>query len=174
MALAAGVLVFACSEQAVPTEPIELPSQVVEGFVLHENASGERLYTLEAETAYVYDPEERVEVLRPNVRFYDAKGEVHATLVAERGSILSRTEDLVARGSVVVRTADSTVLRTDSLVWRNPVRLVRTDAWVEIETPKGRVEGQGLVSDAGLTRIEILSEVTGTSDYEFVPKPDSE
>lgn len=144
-----------------------MPSQVVEGFTLHESASGERLYTLEAETAYVFENESRVEVARPRVTFYDEEGEVHAVLVARHGTISSKTSDLVARSEVLVETRDSTFLRTDSLSWNNNTRLVRTDAPVEIETPKGRVVGQGLVSDAGLERIRILSAVEGTSEYQF-------
>lgn len=163
----AGVCV--CSEPGAAPQQVELPSQVVEGFVLHENSSGERLYTLEAETAYVYEAEERVDVRHPYVRFYDHRGEVSAALVSDHGVIHSKTEDLVAQGSVVVRTTDSTKLATDSLAWSNRARLVRTDSWVSVTTPTGHIEGQGLVADAGLTRIEIQSEVRGTSSYRFTP-----
>jgi LPS export ABC transporter protein LptC len=135
--------------------------------VLNETSSGERLYSLEAETAYVYENEQRIEVVMPKVFFYDANARVHATLVADRGMIYSKTSDLVAHGHVNVLTADSTKLWTDSLSWNNRTRLVKTDAPVEIVTPNGRVSGIGLVSDAGLTKIEIQSEVQGTSNYQF-------
>ena len=36
------------------------------------------------------------------------------------------------------------------------------------------IEGTGLISDAALSRIEILSEVSGTSEYRFEPLRDSE
>ncbi|MBM3332419.1 LPS export ABC transporter periplasmic protein LptC, partial [candidate division WOR-3 bacterium] len=143
------------------------PNQEVDAFTLHESSSGKRLYTLEAQRAYVYDPASRVDVSDLRVLFYDEVGGVNSTLVAEEGSIYSKNEDLVARGQVVVRTSDSTVLKTDSLAWSNQRRLVRTDADLVIETPRGRVEGKGLVSDAGLTKIDILSPVQGTSDYDF-------
>ncbi len=170
--LVAGVV--GCREDQPASSPTALPSQVVEGFVLHESSSGERLYSLEAETAYVFEAEERIDVSGPRVRFYDEEGLVHATLVADRGLILSRTNDLVALGNVLVETADSTKLTTDSLCWNNSTRIVRTDAHVEIETPNGRIAGKGLISDAALSRIEILSEVEGTSDYEFGTSPDSQ
>ena len=80
----------------------------------------------------------------------------------------------LARGNVLVETVDSTKLQTDSLTWNNREQLVRTDAHVQIQTPKGKVEGIGLVSDAGLEKIEILSEVTGQSEYRFRPAGDSE
>jgi LPS export ABC transporter protein LptC len=163
-----------CAEERAEVGTEVLPSQVVEEFVLNESSSGARLYTLEADTAYVYDEEMRVDVFTPRVTFYDQDGEVHAVLDADRGAIFSETDDLVAWGNVLVETVDSTRLRTDSLTWNNRERLVRTDAHVEIDTPKGKVEGMGLVSDAGLERIEILSEVTGQSAYRFRPERDSE
>lgn len=164
------VLVFlaaGCRNGNPRSDSASLPSQVVEGFVLHESSRGERLYTLEAETAYVYEAEERVEVVLPRTSFYDSQAQVHAVLVADRGMIYSKTNDLIAHGHVNVVTADSTKLWTDSLCWNNGARLVKTDAPVEIETPKGRVRGIGLVSDAGLSKIEIQSEVEGTSEYDF-------
>ncbi len=169
------VLLFGgCGEEQAEVGSEVLPSQIVEGFVLNESSSGARLYTLEAETAYVYDEEMRVDVFLPRVTFYDQDGAVHATLDADRGAIFSETDDLVARGNVLVETVDSTRLRTDSLTWNNREQLVRTDARVEIKTPKGKVEGIGLVSDAGLEKIEVLSEVTGQSEYRFRPEGDSE
>lgn len=166
--LVAGLLaVVACKDRSGPGTVETLPSQVIEGFVLNESSTGKRLYTLDAAKALVFDQEQRVEVTTPRVTFYDEAGSIHSVLVADRGTIDSRTEDLVARGNVSVRTADSTVLLTDSLYWSNTQRMVRTDADVEVQTPKGKVLGKGLVSDAGLNNIEILSEVTGTSDYDF-------
>lgn len=172
-ALGALLLVAGCPSDEPVADTGSLPDQVVEGFTMHESSSGERLYTLRADTAYVYDADARVEVVEPQVTFYDTSGTVHAVLTARRGEILSHSSDLVARGEVAVETGDSTFLQTDSLSWNNTTREVRTDAAVAIRTPKGAVVGQGLVSDAGLTRIRILSEVTGRAEYEFQAGPDS-
>ena len=158
---------LACEDRPVCGPNPVLPNQVVEAFTLHESSSGKRLYTLEAQRAYVYDPAQRVDVTGLRVLFYDEVGGVSSTLVADEGSIYSKNEDLVARGHVIVRTSDSTMLATDSLAWSNQRRVVRTDAALVIETPKGRIEGRGLVSDAGLTKIDVLSPVQGTSDYDF-------
>jgi LPS export ABC transporter protein LptC len=165
--LLAGCVVLACHDKPVCGPNPVPPNQVVEAFTLHESSSGRRLYTLEAQKGYVYDPAQRVDVSGLRVLFYDEVGGINSTLVADEGSIYSKNEDLVARGHVIVRTADSTTLATDSLAWSNQRRLVRTDAELVIETPKGRIEGKGLVSDAGLTKIDILSPVEGTSDYDF-------
>ena len=156
-----------CNDKPVCGPNPVLPSQEIDAFTLHESSSGKRLYTLEAQKAFVYDPAQRVDVTGVRVLFYDDVGGINSTLVADEGSIYSKNEDLVARGHVIVRTSDSTVLTTDSLAWSNQHRLVRTDADLVIETPKGRIEGKGLVSDAALTKIDILSPVKGTSDYNF-------
>lgn len=161
------VVGFACKDKPVCGPNPVLPNQEIDAFTLHESSSGKRQYTLEAQKAYVYDPVQRVDVTGLRVLFYDQVGGVSSTLVADEGSIYSQNEDLVARGNVIVRTSDSTMLATDSLAWSNQRRLVRTDADLVIETPKGRIEGKGLVSDAGLTKIDILSPVQGTSDYDF-------
>ena len=173
-ALAAGralIILFctllACEEKPVCGPNPSLPNQEIDSFTLHESSSGRRLYTLEAQKAYVYDPAQRIDVTGLRVLFYDEVGGINSTLVADAGSIYSQNEDLVARGHVIVRTSDSTELETDSLAWSNQRRLVRTDADLVIETPKGRIEGKGLVSDAGLNKIDILSPVQGTSDYDF-------
>lgn len=171
--LAVALLLLSCGEPGPVSESGVLPDQVIEGFVMHESSSGEQLYTLDADTAFVFDKDGYVNVVRLRVMFYDEAGAVHAVLTADNGTMLSRTSDLVARGNLEVRTADSTVLFTDSLNWNNNVRLVRTDAPVVIHTPRGEVRGQGLVSDAGLQRIEIQSEVSGKADYRFEPGPDS-
>lgn len=169
---AVGVLALAlffsgCPQGGGTVQSAKLPDQVIEGFILHESSSGERLYTLEAETAYVFEDESNVDVVKPKVLFYDSEARVNATLWAERGAIRSRSEDLVAYGNVVVKTNDSTSLWTDSLAWSNTQRVVRTDADVVVETSKGRVAGRGLESDAALERIRILSPVQGSSQYEF-------
>lgn len=162
-----GQVLVGCGEKPVAVEERNLPSQIVDSLVLHESRSGNRLYTLEADSAYVYDDEQRAELVRPRVTFYDANGQVDSRLAADAGTVYSQSEDLVARGNVVVVTAESTRLATDSLCWSNSRQVVTTEAAVEIRTPKGVVRGQGLRSDAGLGRIEILSEVRGESDYRF-------
>jgi LPS export ABC transporter protein LptC len=161
------LVLFACNDKPVCGPNPVLPNQEIDAFTLHESSSGKRLYTLEAQKAYVYDPAQRVDVTGLRVLFYDEVGGITSTLVSDEGSIYSKNEDLVARGHVVVRTSDSTLLETDSLAWSNQRRLVRTDADLVIQTPKGRIEGKGLESDAGLNKIDILSPVHGTSDYDF-------
>jgi LPS export ABC transporter protein LptC len=165
--LGALLLSAGCNEKPMAKDDRVLPNQITDSLTVHESRSGGRLYTLEAESAYVFDADQRAEVVRPRVTFYDEAGAVNSRLSADAGTIYSQSEDLVARGNVVVVTAESTHLLTDSLSWSNGRQVVSTDAPVEIATPKGVIRGQGLLSDAGLSRVQILSEVRGTSSYNF-------
>jgi len=112
-----------------------LPSQVIEDFRLQETVDGRIFYDLNAEKAYVYEDSNRIEVTRPNVRFYDPECRITSILTADSGSVNSKTSDLVARGNVLVKTRDSTILVTDSLVWKNKERMIVTDAPVSMHSP---------------------------------------
>jgi LPS export ABC transporter protein LptC len=125
------------------------------------------MYYLYAEKAFVYDEPQKINVVKPFIIFYKENGDVNSTLKAISGWVNSKTSDLFAKDSVLVQTSDSTILRTDSLVWDNDHKVITTDAWVRIESKQGLIQGQGLISDAGLKKIEIKSSVTGKSHYEF-------
>jgi LPS export ABC transporter protein LptC len=169
-AVVAGLLLGAgCPEKGGAASEESLPDQVVEDFVLDQTSGGSRVFRLVASRATAFDAEGRVDVLSPRVAFYDEDGTEYSTMVADSGTIFSKTEDLVARGRVQIETRERTRLLTDSLVWSNRERVLRTDAAVFIDSPDGHIAGQGLVSDAGLSKIEIKSEVSGTADYQIGP-----
>lgn len=159
--------IVSCPSNNRPAPSETLPSQIVTDFRLYESTSGKKLYRLYAEKAYVYDEPQKITVSKPFIIFYDENGIITSTLNAQRGMVNSQTSDLFAQDSVLVQTSDSTILRTDSLVWNNKSQIILTDAWVKIQTKQGLIEGQGLISDAALKKIEIKSSVTGKSHYEF-------
>ncbi len=167
--LCLSLFLSACKE-AIPEKSLQnLPDQVVKDFTLHESMTGRPLYTLMASEASVFESEGRIDVQNPRVVFYEENGATTAVLTAATGVMWTKTQNLIARDNVRVETADSTVLLTDSLMWNNARQQVYTDAPVTIISVKGKVSGQGLIADAGLKKIEILSEIRGNSDYEFQP-----
>ncbi|MCX7784766.1 MAG: LPS export ABC transporter periplasmic protein LptC [candidate division WOR-3 bacterium] len=160
-----------CKPKSHTGQSEPLPSQIVTNFTLFESSSGQKLYRLFADKAYVYEEtnisSQKIVVNNPHILFYDEDGSIYSTLDAKKGVVYTQTSDLVAQDSVVVQTTDGTILHTDSLVWNNRERIITTDAWVKIENKQGVIEGKGLISDAALKRIEIKSSVTGKSTYEF-------
>ncbi len=156
-----------CKTKQANSRSETLPSQVVTDFKMYESASGKKMYYLYAEKAFVYDEPQVINVVKPYIIFYKENGDVNSTLSAVSGRVNTKSSDLFAKDSVIVKTADSTVLQTDSLIWENTQEIITTDAWIKIDSKQGLIEGQGLVSDAGLKKIEIKSSVTGKSHYEF-------
>ncbi len=142
------------------------PSQITLHFEMDESVSGKRLYRLYAASALLYEEARIIEVTLPKIYFF-SEGKVNSILSAQAGRVFLKTSDLLAKGEVTVATMDSTYLFTDSLVWNNKDQKIETDAWVRITSPKAKIEGQGLVADASLSKITIKSEVKGTADYEF-------
>jgi LPS export ABC transporter protein LptC len=161
------LLILNCPSNNKTATSEQLPSQIVTDFKLFESTSGHKQYQLFAEKAYVYDESKQITVINPKIIFYNETGDLSSTLVARRGRVNSKNSDLFAQDSVVVQTSDSTILYTDSLVWNNMNQNITTDAWVKIQSRQGLIEGQGLISDAQLKKIEIKSSVSGKSKYEF-------
>jgi LPS export ABC transporter protein LptC len=165
--LSAIVLFISCPSNNKPANSETLPSQIITDFKLFESTSGLKLYSLTAEKAFVYTDAQVITVINPHVIFYNDDGTVSSVLLSLKGRVNTKTSDLFAQESVVVRTSDSTILYTDSLIWNNSSEKITTDAWIKIDSKQGLIEGQGLVSDASLKKIEIISSVTGKSKYEF-------
>ncbi len=163
------LLLVSCKEEEGRFESYKLPNQIIRDFELDESVSGRRLYRLSARLAAVWENESRIDVETLEVIFYGDDEQPYSRLVADAGTVWIKSEDLVARGRVCVITVDSMKLRTDSLAWSNSRRLIHTQAGIVIETSQGQIAGTGLVADAQLNKIEILSEVYGSSDYEFEP-----
>lgn len=161
------VFISSCPSDNKPASQETLPLQIITDFKMYESTSGLRLYLVNAQKAYIFNDAQKITVDRPYIIFYNEDGLVSSTLNACRGYIDTKNSNLFALDSVIVETNDSTILHTDSLIWSNQEQKITTDAWVRIESKQGLIEGQGLISDAGMKKIEIKSSVTGKSHYEF-------
>ncbi len=164
--------IASCGEESPQSQKErELPSQIVDNFQMQESQSGKKLYSLTGERAFYYNRRAEIVVMKPDIVFYDSDLEVTSNVVSDSGLVNNRSGDLVAYGHVVVTTQDSTVLRTDSLVWFNRRAVIETDALVHIESPQGTIDGKGLISDADLDKIEIKEEVVGTTPFSVEEEP---
>lgn len=165
------ITLVACERNEPRRAELEpLPNQVIEDFRLQETADGRLLYDLSAWRAYVFESAQRIDVVQPKVRFYDEQHVLSSVLTAESGCVDTKSSNLVARRNVRVATRDSVFLWTDSLCWRNQLRLIATDAPVSIRRAEGTVSGIGLSADAELKRIEIRKTVQTTTGTTVVPE----
>jgi LPS export ABC transporter protein LptC len=123
-------LLLACEEKEIEEKlPKDMPKIILEKLCLTETKSGQKLWTLNADRADVY--EEIIKVDEVTVRFYDESEDEYSVLTAPRGELNTRTHNIFVEDSVYVITNDSTQLRTVSLFWVNDSAKILTDAEVK-------------------------------------------
>jgi len=96
------------------------------------------------------------------VRFFDPQGKQTSVLTSKEAIVDESTNNLEAMGAVVVVSSDSTKLRTEHLYWDNKRQLIHTPEFVQITSPKERLQGHGFESDQSLDNYKIF-HVTGQS-----------
>lgn len=96
------------------------------------------------------------------VRFFDTDGEQTSVLTSKEAIVDEKTNNLEAMGNVVVVSSDSSRLKTEHLYWDNQRQLVHTPEFVQISSPKEKLQGHGFESDQSLHHYKIF-HVTGQS-----------
>ena len=91
---------------------------------------------------------------------FDAEGDTSAVLLADELYYFDEEGRMEARGDVQVTTKEGRTLATEHLRWLETTRHVRTDGFIQIETPTERIQGYGLEADESLDRFS-LARVTG-------------
>ncbi len=90
------------------------------------------------------------------VYFYNELGKQTTKMTASRWKVNEQSYDIDAFGNVVVVSDDSTHLRSERLFWDNHRRLIHTPDYVDITSPKEKVQGQGFESDQRLRNYRIF------------------
>lgn len=138
---------------------VRLPDQEARDFTLTESSEGRKSWTLRATYAAMYNDRNLVDAQTVRIEFFDAKGEVSSTLVADEGLVHQRTNDLEARGRVKIVTTKGVTLETDSLRWKNATGTIVSDAFVRVTRNGDVVTGRGFESDPNLDHFHLSSEV---------------
>ena len=156
LCVCASVFLAACggAERNVAAAGIAADSadQTMWGLTQYLTKDGVNQAFLQADTAFVYEASGRVDLKHIKVTFYTAQGEPESVLTGKEGTYWTRTNQMSARGSVlVVRTADQARLRTEFLEY-DPVKSeVRTDQPFVADKGEQHFEGVGFVCDPGFT-----------------------
>lgn len=130
------------------------PDQVVENGEHVITAQGVKKALMVAEQLQFYNRAGKVYGDTIQVSFFDDTGEFQSMLTALEGEMSQRTEDMIARGNVVVRGSGSTI-RTEELHYDPRRNLVTSDVPTEINQQGNIIRGQGVESDPALTNIRI-------------------
>ena len=137
----------------------ELPSQEVRNFSLEESDVGTPEWILTSRYAATYASRGVIRARGVAIDFFDSKGVKYSHLTAREGEIKRPSNDMEARGNVVVTTTDGVRVQTESLHFLNHERRIVSDAYVRFERKGVVVTGIGFESDPSLEHFSVRREV---------------
>jgi LPS export ABC transporter protein LptC len=145
-------------ERDLPGRSETIPDQEIDGFTLTQTRDGQRVWSLRAANALVYEEADRVEMAELRVDFYDEEGGAKSTLTADEGTLSRRTNDMEVTGNVVVYASDGTVLTTERLTWNERTGKIESDERVTVTKGRDVMKGLGVEADPDLRNIRVRSD----------------
>jgi len=170
IALALGVLAVAvagaCSNKKEPPIAAHSPladsaDQVMYPAKFNLTDQGLQRAHVEADTAYFFDDNNRMELEGVHATFYTVTGAKDAVLTSQHGTTNTRTNNLIARKNVVVVSEDGRRLTTQELKYNQQKNEISSDSAFVMTEPNRRLEGVGFRSDPNMKNIQILSGAKG-------------
>jgi len=98
---------------------------------------------------------------RIKVVFFNPSGDTSSILLAERGWYVEKTGNVGAFGNVRVFSEKGDSLFTDTLMYNDSTRMIKSPSRVIIFRHGEKIEGNGLVSDVGFKDVTIGGRVIG-------------
>ena len=140
----------------------ELPDSEVEDFTVTETDSGRAQWTLFAKVASTYQARDLVVARTVRIFFFDETGARSSELVAREGELTQRSRDMIARGNVVLQTAEGWRMTTQEMRFLNSTQRIVSDTLVRVEKEGSILEGIGFESDPNLEHFEFRHAVRAT------------
>ncbi len=94
--------------------------------------------------------------------FFDKDGSVRSVLKADYAKLNRNTDDMEARGSVVVTGSDGVKLETETLTWQSGTRQIASDDSVTVYRNEDILTGWGFRGDPDLGSFRILRDMKAT------------
>ena len=110
---------------------------------------------VDADTAYVYQRSQTMDLRHFTVRLFDEQGNHRSTLTADKGIYLTVTRRLDAHGHVVVVSTDGRRLETEHLIYDPQQNQISSDTAFVADGPRGHVTGNGFVSDVDFKVVTV-------------------
>jgi len=156
----------ACSSKKEPPVATHSPladsaDQVMYGARFNLTDQGLQRAQLQADTAYFFEDNTRIELEKVHTTFFTATGAKDAVLTSQRGTYNSRTSNMVARKNVVVVSEDGRRLTTPELIYSQQKNEISSDSAFVMTEPTRRIEGIGFRSDPNMKNIQILKGASG-------------
>jgi LPS export ABC transporter protein LptC len=159
---------FACTNKKLP--PVEAHSPLADSadqvmYPARFNLTDQGLQRahVDADTAYFFDDNNRMELQGVHATFYTVTGAKDAVLTSRHGTTNTRTNNMIARKDVVVVSEDGRRLTTPELIYNQQKNEISSDSAFVMTEPNRRLEGVGFRSDPNMKNIQILSGAKGVA-----------
>jgi len=169
----AGILI-GCDDKAQPpvvggSPLVDSADQVVFGLRFKVSDQGLSRAEVDADTAFFFDDNTRVELRNVGLTFFTTTGARDAYLTSRRGTYLSRTGNMTARDSVVVVTEEGRRLESQELRYDQVANEISSDSAFVMTEPGRSVAGIGFRSDPNMQNVRILKTRSGTTGTVTLP-----
>lgn len=108
-----------------------------------------------ADTAYVYQTRQVMDLRRLRITFFDERGNQTSVLTARQGTYSPVNGSLDARGHVVVESTDGRRLTTEHLIYDRSGSQVRSDTAFVYTSPTEQLRGAAFQSDLDFRNVEV-------------------
>jgi LPS export ABC transporter protein LptC len=123
---------------------------------------------LHADTAYIWEDSAKTMMFPVDLKLYDKNGAETAHLTADEGELHSQTNLMVARGNVVLVTADSTRrILTEELRYDPQRERIWSDVHTVMFEGESRLEGSGFEANADMTDVKVYDSTGENIQIEF-------
>ena len=122
-----------------------------------------KIRQLDTESMRKYlDSEGKMLVAPVKLSLYDTLGRSGTRILADSGRTNDSMEEFEVWGDVYVRTANGQIIQTQRLSWNKSAQRVTSNAFVQIQTPKGDVlRGKGLDAVEDFSSWSLRESVSG-------------
>ncbi len=121
------------------------------------------------DTAYVFDDNTRVEMRVVRTEFFTATGARNAVLTSRAGTYNTRTNNMEARGNVVVVSEDGRRLETPVLRYDQVRNEISSDSAFTLTDPARQMTGIGFISDPDMNNVRCLKACSGSAGMVTLP-----
>ncbi len=138
-----------------------------------QNKKGKKDWELWADTAKVYRKKDETHLENLRMKLYPQSGDP-TDVSADRGIMQNRSRAMNISGNVLIRTADGTTLKTDSLRFSPKEKQVDTDSRIVLQGDSFHLTGVGQRGKTAVDQYFLRENVQATitnADAIFSPRP---
>jgi len=120
---------------------------------------------LEADSAFFFDDNTRIELRKVKTTFFKSTGERSSVLTSREGTYNTRLQETEARGDVVVVSNEGKRLETSQLKYQQAQNEISSDSAFVLTEPGKRLAGVGFVSDPDMRVVRVKNVTTGGGTF---------